>query len=50
MKVRVRAFYGEFSIRELEGLDFDAAGDDTDNGIAVMNAIYAVAKEIPVSR
>lgn len=51
MNVRMGAFYGDFSVKELGQLDFEEAGDEIADCIGVMNAIYCVAKEItPASK
>jgi hypothetical protein len=50
MNVRMWAFYGDLSMKELEALDFEEAGEEIADCIGVMNAIYCVAKEITASK
>ena len=49
MNVRLGAFYGEFSTKELEELDFEEVGDEIAEHVGVMNAMYLVAKQITAS-
>jgi hypothetical protein len=50
MNVRMRALSLEFSISELEQLDFEGTGDDIADYVGAMIAIYFVAKQITSMR
>jgi len=50
MNVSIRPICEEFSVRELEALDYDEIGEEIANAIAVANAIYLAAKQVPASR
>ncbi len=49
MNVAIVAVSEELSVRKLGGFDYDQLGRTIANGIAVMNAIHDVAKQIPSS-
>lgn len=50
MEVSIRGFFGDFTIKQLEQLDFDEVGEEIAEGVVVMNAIYAMAQKLPASR
>jgi hypothetical protein len=50
MNVRTRAFSDDFSLSELEELDFEGTGDDIADYVGAMIAIFFVAKQITSMR